>query len=218
MLKLPYNYHKDNSSSSVLLNTWSVILWAKALRPSCSRPRSCDLRKLGWAEGAERTFSFCQRLRQPSFHLIVNDRVVGGIRTLFSLDLSPTLLIPCTITLTPIPSLMRKEPAVRNGTEIIRSLQFTVNWFSHVHVNLWSGGSSSLFCEFVWETKKKSHLIAGYVLLCRRHNFLQTLFLLFKFVTSETIGSFVSKNKCPSASWHILKRPQEFRYNCSSVG
>ena len=26
------------------------------------------------------------RLRQPSFHLIVNGGVVGGIRTLFSLD------------------------------------------------------------------------------------------------------------------------------------
>ena len=46
---------------------------------------------------------------------------------MFSVDLSPTLLIPCTITLTPTPSLRRKEPAVRNGTEVIRSLQFTVN-------------------------------------------------------------------------------------------
>ena len=143
LLKLPYNYHKDNSPSSVLLNTWSVILWAKDLQPSCSRPRGCGLRKLGGGGG---TFSFCLRLRQPSFRLIVNDRVVGGIRTLFSLDLSPTLLIPCTITLTPTPSLRRKEPAVRNGTKVIRSLQFTVNWFSHVHVNLWSGGRSSRFC------------------------------------------------------------------------
>ena len=147
LLKLPYNYHKDNSPSSVLLNTWSVILWAKALRPSCSRPRGCDLRKLegegGWGWG---NFGFCLRLRQPSFHLIVNDRVLGGIRTLFSLDLSPTLLIPWTITLTPTPSPRKKEPAVKNGTEVIRSLQFTVNWFSHVHVNLWSEGRSSLFC------------------------------------------------------------------------
>ena len=46
---------------------------------------------------------------------------------MFSVDLSPTLLIPCTITLTPTPSLRRKEPAVRNGAEVIRSLQFTVN-------------------------------------------------------------------------------------------
>ena len=36
----------------------------------------------------------------------------------------------------------------------------------------------------------KSRLIAGYVHLHKKHNFLQTLFLLFKFVTSETIGSF----------------------------
>ena len=43
--------------------------------------------------------------------------------------------------------------------------------------------------------RKKSHLVAGYVLLYRRHNFLQTLFLLFKFVTSETIGTFVSKKQ-----------------------
>ena len=36
----------------------------------------------------------------------------------------------------------------------------------------------------------KSRLIAGYVHLNRRRNFLLTSFLLFKFVTSETIGSF----------------------------
>ena len=36
----------------------------------------------------------------------------------------------------------------------------------------------------LYVSRKKSHLIAGYGLLYRRHNFLQTLFLLFKFVTS----------------------------------
>ena len=51
------------------------------------------------------------------------------------------------------------------------------------------------FVNLYVRRKKKSHLIAGYVLLYRRNNFLQTLFLLFKFLTSETIGSFVSKKQ-----------------------
>ena len=41
-------------------------------------PKLCDCMVL--------FFCFCLRLRQPSFHWIVNDRVVSGIRTLFSLD------------------------------------------------------------------------------------------------------------------------------------
>ena len=69
LLKLQYNYHKENYPSSVPLNTWSVILWAEALRPSCSLPRGCDLRKLGGGRGGGGTFRFCLRLQQPSFHL-----------------------------------------------------------------------------------------------------------------------------------------------------
>ena len=116
---------------------WTRDLLFCEQRPS--DPHVPDLGVVIWGR-------FCLRLRQPCFHLIVNDRVVGGIRTLFSLDLSPTFLIPWTITLTPIPSLRRKELAVRNGTKVIRSLQFTVNWFSQVHVNLWSGCRFSRFC------------------------------------------------------------------------
>ena len=141
------------SSHIIIIRTIPLVqcFWTHDLlfceQRTCN-PHVPDLGVVVWEnlEGGGGTFSFCLRLRQPSFRLIVNDRVVGGIRTLFSLDLSPTLLIPCTITLTPTPSLRRKEPAVRNGTKVIRSLQFTVNWFSHVHVNLWSGGRSSRFC------------------------------------------------------------------------